>query len=159
MPKGGSTARSAELRSLRAITYKKLAPIALESWKWAEGMIEPTRVVTRNGRVDRVLGVEQDVGQPRSAREGRQAIKLLLEGKRPRGSKGDHTRHWAIWRMMNRLLEWSEFNDARDRVLFPYPTPHAAAAGVVEGFHHAGLDSSLTLERVLNHYRRHFAVR
>jgi len=27
--------------------------------------------------------------------------------------KGDHTRHWAIWRMMTQLREWSEFNEGR----------------------------------------------
>jgi len=36
------------------------------------------------GVTQRVLGVEEDVRKPRSVLEGRQVIKLLLEGRRPR---------------------------------------------------------------------------
>jgi hypothetical protein len=56
--------------------------------------------------------------------------------------------------MMNHLLDWSESNESGDAV-FPYPTTHAAAVAVVEGFRRAEIDTSLTINRVLRHYERH----
>jgi hypothetical protein len=43
--------------------------------------------------------------------------------------------------------------------VFPYATPHSAATAVVTGFAAAGLDSKLTVDRVLKHYQRHFNTR
>jgi hypothetical protein len=138
---------------------QRLTAIAREAWEWAATVREPTRRVASRAGTRLVLGVEEDVRSPQSVREARQVISLLLADRRPRGARGDLTRHWAIWRMMNALLDWSELDDSPGGVVFPYPTRHAAAVAVVEGFRRAELDSSLTSARVLRHYERHFQNR
>jgi len=44
-------------------------------------------------------------------------------------------------------------------VVFPYESRHAAANAVVEGFRASRIDTSLTADRVRQHYRRHFIRR
>jgi hypothetical protein len=156
--KSRSTTRARSSRTLRQNIAPQLPTIAADAWKWAEHVIEPTRVVSRRGSTQRVLGVEEDVRKPRSVREARQVVALLLKRRRPRGAKGDHRRHWAIWRMMNVLLEWTEIDES-SAVVFPYPRPYTAAVAVVEGFRLAGIDTTLNVDRVLRHYQRHFQPR
>ena len=57
--------------------------------------------------------------------------------------------------MMEHFLHWTEFNESGDSVVSPYATAHGAAVAVAEGFRRAGLDSTLSANRVLRHYQRH----
>jgi hypothetical protein len=194
---------------------KVLARVARRCFKWAEAHVEPTRIKVgeEEGQGPRtVVGIEEDARAElqklasdeyvlKTHRVAAQLLNILLrDALRPlksRVSKGDNTRHWAIWRMMTCVLEWSEYDptkactsscrppedplvnwhcpwlvaeDDEHRVCawprtcanalhFPYSTPHAAAGAVVNGFQASGIDSKLTIDRVLKHYQRHFSSR
>jgi hypothetical protein len=202
-------------RSLRKRTDRELSRIARECFEWAQEVEEPTRIVTTQAAAGRpvsrrVIGTEEDARRsltawfadphnPIKARSARLVVRLLSDGVqlKSRVSKADNTRHWAIWCMMTRLLEWSEFDPTKQcngvctrppdaprtwhcqseqdndpartvcaiprncakSIVFPYATPHSAATAVVTGFAAAGLDSKLTVDRVLKHYQRHFNTR
>lgn len=153
------TARSASVRQVRAIEDERLPAIAKQAWAYAERICEPTRLVAKDRGDVRVLGCEEDIRSVQSVTEARQVIDLLLDRKRPNGSKADQTRNWAIWRMMTLLLERSVRESESGETVFPYPNPNAAATAVVAGFEAAGLDSRLTKDRVLANYKRHFRNR
>lgn len=187
---------------------QQLAALARESKAFAEALEEPIKF-----RSDApAIGIEEDA---RAAVEALLAdgkvvvehgaalsvIRIMLNSPQPvlrtRVSKGDNVRHWAIFTMMARLLDTTEFYPERacrgacerpsnDRpawhcaavvdeadgaatciwprrcaksVDFPYPNPHAAAQAVVEGFKASAIDTTLTVDRVLKHYQRHFKGR
>lgn len=65
-PKRRPTARHASLQAVRAEADRQLEELAKDAWQWAEQISEPTRLVSRGGVTQRVLGVEEDAKSVRN---------------------------------------------------------------------------------------------
>jgi hypothetical protein len=190
---------------------KTLRWLATRCWDWAGAFEEATRlVVGRDGLTRRVVGTEEDavavlerairaqqikMRDSEIARRMRadrasalQILKILQRDGtlKSRTSKGDNRRHWAIWRMMNLLLERSVYDPSQRctgackyrvrstghcpaarggstrarcaaSLVFPYPSKHAAATAVHAGFVQTGfLHPTVTVASVLRQFERHF---
>ena len=190
---------------LRPATLKWLA---LRCWDWAGDVEEPTLLPL--GTEQRLIGVEEhahavleraveanrSVPIDRAEQEAqwadrhsaRHVLEVLKRDGRINGlfAKGDHQRHWAIWKMMNVLLERSVYDPANRCVadckhprgsrgycprkeagtgrgrcaaslVFFYKTKNAAATAVRDGFIQAGkLSAFATVASVTRHFDRHF---
>lgn len=192
--KSSKAATSARPHARREADDARLAEIATEAWSRASLVREPMRTTPKG----RVLGCEEDVEhsldeardreglaelhdkqrrrkpnlRERQHLAGRQRTRRQVEAlkrarRRPRDEKGAQTAHWAVWFMMNWLLE------RRDADVFStFPSVHAAAEAVVDGFATAGLgaeklarplgsadDRERRIELVRQHYLRHFDSR
>lgn len=124
---------------------QQLAEIARESQAFAEALVEPIKF----RRDAPAIGIEEDaraavealLADYRVAVEHPAAssvVRILLNSPQPvlrtRVSKGDNVRHWAVFTMMVRLLDISEFDPRRacrgacERPSAAPPAWHCAAA-------------------------------
>jgi hypothetical protein len=98
--------------------------------------------------IKRALAVDMTVERNR---KGEIARALGLCSRRDRNTA---VKHRAIVMMMHRLRDYSEIDPSTKATTFPYESLERAAQAVVLGFYHAGLDTHLTEDNVLQVWKR-----